>query len=415
MASHDEAIVLARGVSKKFCRNLRRSLAYAVSDSFGELTGFRWTATDELRQGEFWANQDVSFELARGESLGLIGNNGAGKSTLLKLLSGLMRPDAGDIWVRGRVGALIALGAGFNPVLTGRENVYINAAILGFRKAEVDRLLDGIIDFAELSEFIDSPVQSYSSGMQIRLGFAVAVNLSPDLMLVDEVLAVGDAGFQRKCFDRIYEMQAKGTSFIVVSHSPYQLERLCDRVAVMARGRIAAIHSAKDAVAAYHQLEGVALEARGAAKGEPDSREGTGALRFDQVSVGADAAAGGPELRSLGPMAISLSFVAREPVRDVRFRIEICSGSNVVLANVTTIGLSEERTFAGAHRVTFSVPRCLLTTGVYHVNAFAVDRNVRLDVWRHACEFKVVLNDLAALALSSNHGVFVAEGTWQLE
>src|SRR5210317_1944929 len=169
----DKVLIRVENVSKKFCRTLKRSLWYAVKDIAGELFG-RNNSESRLRPGEFWAVDNASFELKRGDCLGLIGPNGAGKSTLLKMLNGLIKPDKGRITMRGRVGALIELGAGFNPILTGRENIYVNAAVLGIPKQEVDKKLDAIIEFAEIDDFINTPVQSYSSGMKVRLGFAVA-------------------------------------------------------------------------------------------------------------------------------------------------------------------------------------------------------------------------------------------------
>ncbi len=207
-----------------------------------------------LRTGEFWAVDDVSFRLERGQCLGLIGRNGAGKTTLLRLLSGLIRPDRGRIEVRGRVGAVIALGAGFNPVLTGRENIYVNASVLGLRKHEIDRRLDEIVDFAELGEFIDAPVQSYSSGMQVRLGFAIASSLDPDVLLLDEVLAVGDAAFRAKCFNRIHQT-LKTAAVIFVSHNMSQVVRICDRLLLMAGGKqLAHSDDLGGVVARYHAL-----------------------------------------------------------------------------------------------------------------------------------------------------------------
>ena len=181
-----EMLIKVEGVKKKFCRSLRKSLQYGMRDIAADLMGWRIPNT-ELRPEEFYAVDDISFELRRGECLGLIGKNGAGKTTLLKMLNGLIKPDAGRITVRGRVGALIALGAGFNPLLSGRENIYVNGAILGLRKTEINAKLESIIDFAELREFIDSPIQSYSSGMVVRLGFAVAIHCHPDSLLLDEV------------------------------------------------------------------------------------------------------------------------------------------------------------------------------------------------------------------------------------
>jgi lipopolysaccharide transport system ATP-binding protein len=191
-----------------------------------------------LRPKEFWAVNNVSFELKRGECLGLIGRNGAGKTTLLKMLNGLIKPDAGRIEMRGRVGALISLGAGFNGVLTGRENIYTNASVLGLTKKETDAKLDEIIDFAEIGDFLDTPVQNYSSGMAVRLGFAVASSLEPDILLIDEVLAVGDAGFHAKCYTALDKLRKKGVGMILVSHDMLAVQIAADRCIWLEHGRI---------------------------------------------------------------------------------------------------------------------------------------------------------------------------------
>jgi lipopolysaccharide transport system ATP-binding protein len=188
-----ELLIKVEAVKKKFCRSLRRSLQYGMQDIAADLMGLRMSP--KLRRGEFYAVNGVSFELRRQECLGIIGKNGAGKTTLLKMLNGLIKPDDGAITIRGRVGALIALGAGFNPLLSGRENIYVNGAILGMNKAEINAKRESIIDFAEIGDFIDAPVQSYSSGMVVRLGFAIAIHCHPDSLLLDEVLAVGDTAF----------------------------------------------------------------------------------------------------------------------------------------------------------------------------------------------------------------------------
>lgn len=197
----NEVLVKVEGLSKKFCKDLKTSLWYGVKDLYNSTLGMK--TGDSLRKDEFWAVKDISFELRRGECLGLIGHNGAGKSTLLKILNGLINPDEGKVTIKGRVGALIELGAGFNPILTGRENIYNNGAVLGFSKSEIDLKIEEIIDFAEIRDFIDMPVQNYSSGMKVRLGFAVAAQIKPDVLIIDEVLAVGDLGFVLKCFKTI--------------------------------------------------------------------------------------------------------------------------------------------------------------------------------------------------------------------
>ena len=206
MEKNNEVLIKVEGLSKKFCKDLKTSLWYGVKDLFTGLQGNK--EERELRDKEFWAVKDINFELRRGECLGLIGHNGAGKSTLLKMLNGLINPDAGKITIKGRVGALIELGAGFNPILTGRENIYNNGAILGFTRKEINEKVEEIIDFAEIREFIDMPVQNYSSGMKVRLGFAVAAQMEPDVLIIDEVLAVGDLGFILKCFKTIDNISA---------------------------------------------------------------------------------------------------------------------------------------------------------------------------------------------------------------
>lgn len=249
-----DVFIKVEHVSKKYCRGLKRSLWYGVRDIASELTGRRATTIEDLRPGEFYAVKDLSFELRRGECLGLIGPNGAGKSTLLKLLNGLIKPDSGRIQQRGRLGALIELGAGFHPLLTGRENIYINGAILGMKKREISRRLDEIIDFAEIDEAIDTPVRTYSSGMRVRLGFAVAAHLEPDVLLIDEVLAVGDARFRLKCFNHMNRAIEQGLACILVSHDVNLLTRVCTRGLVINEGQIVQSSSLSKAIACYESL-----------------------------------------------------------------------------------------------------------------------------------------------------------------
>jgi len=239
----DEILVKVEGVSKKFCKSLKHSILYGISDIVGDVFDNGPSRNDTLRMHEFWAVDDVSFEIRRGECLGLIGRNGAGKSTLLKMLSGIILPDKGIIEVHGRVAALIELGAGFHPMLTGRENIYINGSILGLTKKEIDAKFESIVDFAELEAFIDTPVKFYSSGMQVRLGFAVAAHLNPDVLLIDEVLAVGDIGFRAKCFNLIAKI-SKNAAVIFVSHQMPQVARVCTDICFMNAGN--AIYQGKN-------------------------------------------------------------------------------------------------------------------------------------------------------------------------
>lgn len=257
IGAESDVLVRVQGVSKKFCRNLRKSLWYGVQDIAAEISAWGRTGNvagaRDTRSDEFWAVNDVSFELRRGECLGLIGRNGAGKTTLLKLLNGLMKPDRGRIEIHGRIGALIALGAGFNPVLTGRENILVSASVLGFTKSEISRKFDEIVEFSELETFIDTPVQSYSSGMQVRLGFAVAIALEPDVLILDEVLSVGDAEFRAKSFNRVQTL-LDGAAVIFVSHNMPQVSRICSRLILMEDGSVVADdRNPGSVIAAYHQ------------------------------------------------------------------------------------------------------------------------------------------------------------------
>lgn len=271
---NDDVLVKVEGVSKKFCRNLKRSLWYGVKDITMELMGTH--KNGELRRDEFWAVNDVSFELRKGECLGLVGHNGAGKSTLLKILNGLIMPDKGRVTMKGRIGALIELGAGFNPILTGRENIYNNGAVLGFSKKEIDKKLDAIIDFAEIGDFIDMPVQNYSSGMKVRLGFAVAAQLEPDVLLVDEVLAVGDVGFRIKCYNEIYRIMERA-AVIFVSHSMPQVGKVCTSGILLKGGKSHLFsQNISDVIAAYYNQF----------SGDKISFEGSGKVKIRGISLG---------------------------------------------------------------------------------------------------------------------------------
>lgn len=250
--SETGAAICVEAVSKRFCRNLTRSLLYGVQDTVGDLLG-RSLAQTALRSGEFWANTDISFRVEQGECVGLIGHNGAGKTTLLKMLNGLIKPDRGRIIMRGRVGALIALGAGFNPLLSGRENVYINGAVLGLSRREIRDRMDEIVDFAELGDFIESPVRNYSSGMQVRLGFAVASSVAPEILLIDEVLAVGDLDFRMKCIARVRRLIEAGTAVVLVTHSMTDLFRVCTRTVVLHNGKVRFDGDVARGVSVYEQ------------------------------------------------------------------------------------------------------------------------------------------------------------------
>lgn len=231
---NDDVLIKVENVSKKFCKDLNLGLLYGLQDLGSSFFGSN--KTRELRKKEFWAVDNISFEVKRGECLGLLGHNGAGKSTLLKVLTGLLSPDRGKITMKGRVNALIELTAGFNPILTGRENIYNNGAVLGLTEKEIDAKYDEIVAFSELEEFIDTPVQYYSSGMKVRLGFSVAAFTEPDVLILDEVLSVGDVGFRIKSFNKTLEIMQKA-AVVFVSHSMPDVTRTCNHVLFMRHGK----------------------------------------------------------------------------------------------------------------------------------------------------------------------------------
>ena len=246
------ASVRAESVWKQF--QLRKDRA----DSVGQLLVQMIPGRKRPKAEHFWALQDVSFEVKQGRSLGVIGNNGSGKSTLLKLLTRTMQPTQGTVDLRGRMSALIELGAGFHPDFTGRENIVLNASILGIGRREIEKSMDSIIEFAAIRPFIDVPVKYYSSGMHARLGFAVAINVAPDILIVDEVLAVGDEAFQQKCMDRIFEMKRSGISILLVSHDLGSIERLMDEAIWIDKGVVRSQGHPREVIHAYRTFLGAA-------------------------------------------------------------------------------------------------------------------------------------------------------------
>lgn len=248
-------VVDVHRASKILCRDVGRSLWYGLQDITGELFGRSRTAGRALRKGEFWALDKVDLKISPGEAVGIVGPNGAGKSTMLRMLDGLIRPDSGRVVVRGRVGALIALGTGFNPLLTGRENVYLNAALNGMSRREVACSLEEIVEFSEVGDVIDAPVKSYSSGMVMRLGFAVAAHLKPQLLLVDEVLAVGDVRFQTKCLNKLQSLKQEGTAIAFVSHAENQVRHLADHCLLLHRGKTLSSGEPNEVFREYQRLD----------------------------------------------------------------------------------------------------------------------------------------------------------------
>ncbi len=315
MADSD-ILVQADGIGKKFCRSLKRSMFYAGLD-IGRVITRRPSRRGELRTDEFWALDDVSFQLRRGECLGLIGPNGSGKSTLLRVLNGIIPLDRGRVTLRGTVGGLIQVGAGFHPKLTGRENIYITGAIRGMNRREIDSKLDEIVAFSGVEEFLDMPVQFYSSGMSVRLGYSVAAHLNPDILLLDEVLAVGDVAFRFKCLNHMRKKIENGVTPIFVTHSMDQLSFICSRAIVFSHGKTAFDGEVDEGIAVYQDVL--------SADGKKGNRQ-PGRLVFDpRATIDFVRLASHPDgwIRTGDDVAIRLGLRVEEPVEDLALSIRV--------------------------------------------------------------------------------------------
>ena len=348
-----DIVLRADGISKKFCRTLKHTMLYGSADiarSFFGLDG----RSERLRGGEFWAVDDISFELKRGEVLGMIGTNGAGKTSILKMLNGIFMPDKGRVEVDGRMGALISVGAGFHPMLTGRENVYINGSILGMTKREIDSKFDEIVDFSEVGEFIDSPVKHYSSGMFVRLGFAVASHCEPEILLIDEVLAVGDMNFQRKCFNHIRTFLEGGGSAIIVSHNLPTLAGLCNKVLWLEDGRFMGFGESAEIIGRYIDSQNK-RESVGEGGRESLNRWGSGEMAFTEMRIKDGEGNEKKEFSTKDSIHIEIEYKVNKEVNDPRFWLTVkdmvsdtlvtcaCSGTNTIVADE---GKSGKVTFA---------------------------------------------------------------------
>ena len=340
------------------------------------------------RYEEFWALKDVSFEVATGRTFGVIGHNGSGKSTLLKTLAGILVPDRGSVNTVGRVSALLELGAGFHPELSGRENVFLNGAILGLKKAEIEKRFDDIVEFAGLEQFIDSPVKNYSSGMFVRLGFAVAANVEPDVLLIDEVLSVGDEAFQRKSAEKIEQFRRDGRTIVFVSHGLDSVEQLCERVAWLDHGELKMVGPAAEVISAYR---GDSHEAR-KAPDEIGSRWGSGEIQITRVDLldGDERPVEHPSTNE--PLTIRVDITAHAPVQDTVLvaKIDQLGGGTVWQSSTRRNGVSIGRIDDGA-RVDLVFPQLPLLEGTYELT-LAITNQTEIqpyDWWERRIRFDV--------------------------
>ncbi len=335
------------------------------------------------RSEQFWALRDVSFEVKRSEALGIIGPNGAGKSTILKLLSNITTPTSGEIGIRGRLSALIEVGSGFHPELTGRENVFLSGSILGMRRREIAEKLESIIDFAEVPQFIDTPVKRYSSGMYVRLGFSIAAHLHPDILLLDEVLAVGDASFQAKCIKRISELKQSGTTIVFISHDLTSVELLCNRVLLLSRGRVAADGPPRDVISLYQQgCERDSFERQTTnATGPEKEVDVTGFALFDDYGRQTNV------FRTGEPLSARIQYSARDDISDVVFEVFFYSAEGKYHSQLSTNSDGARLDLdKGVGAVEFFCPNLGLQPGVYHVDSVIKKRGASSEInWQCRC------------------------------
>jgi lipopolysaccharide transport system ATP-binding protein len=353
-----EILIQTKAVAKKFSYSLKSSMKYGLVDIACDFIGSS-TRSDRLRKNEFWSLQDINFEIRRGECLGLIGPNGSGKSTLLKMINGIIAPDRGSIAIRGRVGALIEVGAGFHPLLTGRENIYINGSIMGLKKKEIDEKFDSILNFADLGDFIDTPVGYYSSGMHVRLGFAVAAHLEPDIMLIDEVLAVGDVGFRAKCYHAIGNLLQK-SAVIFVSHSMPLVAKVAQKTMVLNKGKMAFNGPTSESILKYYHLF---------ADKEDDMRMGSGDAVINSYFFDAPHYQDKCLIEYGGKLTIRLNISAHKMIKDLIVNIVFRSIADDVIAecnnHIEPFHISMKK--GGKKKLKITIEQFTLNPGVYKV------------------------------------------------
>lgn len=414
----DNWAVKVEGLSKKFGNSLKVALKYGLHDSARRALGLQRTI-DKLRNGEFWALNDVNFSLKKGEAMGIMGVNGSGKTTLLRILNGTYSPDSGRATLRGRVGALIAAGAGFSPMLTGRENVFVNGTLLGLKTEDVRKHFDEIVEFSGLGKFIDMPVRNYSSGMNVRLGFAVSAITRPDVLLVDEVLAVGDLNFQKKCYEYILKLKEEGCAILLVSHSIGAIWSVCDTGLFLHKG-IQKFTGDVDGVCRCYdeqnfrdQLEQDTAGDYGAPKAETGS---ISCLSAELLSV----KTGMPtkEIRFKEPFIIQYTYEVKERIENVMFRSSIDAQHYKYIISLDSIeqGYNFDSVEPGKYILRKFCDGQSLRPGFYNINTSVLKKGVgvHLFFWLGALSFLIREPD-DNLLFSNPHAVWHMDTRFELE
>lgn len=358
------------------------------------------------RYEEFWALTDVSFTVDEGKTFGVVGSNGSGKSTLLKCLTGIIYPEKGKIEVNGRLAALLELGAGFQPELSGRENIFLNGAILGLHRRELEKCFDDIVEFSELGRFIDTPVRNYSSGMVIRLGFAIAAHVNPEILIIDEVLSVGDQAFQKKCIDKVNSFKSQGKTILVVSHGLNLIEDLCESAIWLDRGHLRASGSSKDVIAQYQ------LEKSGPKDISPVSAVQRSSVQIQTVSLEDEHGLPIDLLRRPAPFKLKMKYAVRELTQnlDAFISVSILNGP-CLWASSSSCDSAMPPSHVGIHEMVFEIPEIDLSAQIYtfSVALRSASNPIEFDRRDGACSLEVIRPDRALDGELSFHG------TWHFE
>lgn len=351
------------------------------------------------RSSEMWALRDVSFEVKEGEALGIVGHNGAGKTTILKLLSSITAPTRGYITIRGRLAALVEVSSGFHPELTGRENMFLHGAMLGMRRAEIARKMNSIVEFSGVGQYIDVPVKRYSSGMYVRLGFSIAAHLDPDILLLDEVLAVGDAAFQAKCLDRIGELRKSGRTIVFVSHDLAAVYRLCDRAILLSRGQVLMDGSPRTVIDQYQHMAFAGQETSLADDLDPTKPAECTSISFSSPESGGT-------VRTGYPMIARLGYRAGQTIPGAVFRISLYWPSGYLCAQLTNESSDVPVTLEpGTGTIEFHCPVLPVVAGVYRIDLSIEANGNEIDLRQRCATLSVDSGKLAS-------GDFYIENRW---
>lgn len=358
---------------------------------------------------EFWALKDVSFEVPEGSTFGIIGSNGSGKSTMLKCLTGILTPDKGNLRVNGKIAALLELGAGFHPDLSGRENIYLNGAILGMTSKEIHRKLDEIVEFAGLSQFIDTPVKNYSSGMTVRLGFAIAINVEPEILIIDEVLAVGDTAFQQKCLEKIEDFRSDGRTIVIVSHGLGQVAQICDSVAWIEKGELKEVGDAQSVVSNYNALSHEALPTL---PNEIGQRWGSGEVSISAVELSGKSGSVQNQFHNGDSVSIVIKYVSQISLDNasVSVRLNHLHGTDIWGTSTESKSVLVPIRI-GDGQIRLTIDHLPLLEGTYDLSVVIADHSAihEYDHWEKRIRIDVIQNG------TFDTGIVDIKSQWQID